>query len=203
MNTFWRVLLALLLIGAVVSLVTLFHGDRPVGSENLVGEALPDFAAPLASGTQEADSNVYTPAQAKAAKSTAACDVTLPGAFNSCRDLRGHAVLTFWNSTKGECAAQVSTLDAYARAHPKVSAAALAFDQSEGDVRKFVAASGWKLPVPIDRDGAVAGLYAVAGCPTTFFADNGAITGVKLGVLSQKQIGQGLKLTAGPTGATD
>ncbi|MFT4048737.1 MAG: hypothetical protein QM648_02760 [Solirubrobacterales bacterium] len=203
MKTFWRVFLGLLVIGIIVSLVTLFHGNRPVGSENLVGHALPDFAAPLASGTQNADSNIYTPAQAKAVHSTAACDVDLPGVFNSCRDLKGHAVLVFWNSTKSECVGQVDTLDAFSKANPDVSVAALAFDQSEGKVRSVASERGWKLPVPIDRDGAVAGLYAVAGCPTVYFSDRGTITGVKLGVLTQQQLEQGLEKRAGATGVTD
>ena len=60
MTTFWKVVIALLAIGVVVSLVTLFTGSRPVGSENLIGTPLPDFAAPLASGTQNADANIYT-----------------------------------------------------------------------------------------------------------------------------------------------
>jgi hypothetical protein len=198
MNTFWKVFIGLLAIAAVVSLVTLYHGSGPVGSENLIGQALPEFAAPLASGTQAGDANIYTAAQAKGVKSTAACDVELPEVFNSCRDLKGDAILMFWNSTKGECVGDVSTLDAFASAHPKVNAAAVAFDQKEAEVRKFVGGKPWKLPIPIDRDGAVAGMYAVAGCPSTFFAHDGTITEVKLGVLSAEQLARGLTVR-GPT----
>lgn len=174
----------LLAAGVVVSLVMLYGGDRPIGSENLVGKALPDFAAPLASGDVEADANIYTPEQAKAARSVAACDVKLAGAFNSCRDLGGQAILSFWNTTKPECVRQIETIDAFARSKGDVSAAAVAFDQPEGQVRAFVAGRDWKLPVPIDRDGAVAGLYSVAVCPTTYFIANGTIRAVKLGELS-------------------
>lgn len=193
MNAFWKVFVALLAIGVVVSLWTLFNGSRPVGSENLIGKPLPDFAAPLASGTQNADANVYTPDQAKAAQSTAACDVEIPGAFNSCRDLRGDAILTFWNTTKSECARDVAALNEFAAAHPDVNVAALAFDQNEQQVRKFMTTKVWKFPVPIDRDGAVAALYSVAGCPSTYFIHDGEITGVKLGVLSAAQLTQGLE----------
>ncbi|MBJ7355085.1 MAG: redoxin domain-containing protein [Thermoleophilaceae bacterium] len=203
MNTFWKVVVALLAIGVVVSLFTLFNGSRPVGSENLIGKPLPDFAAPLASGTQEADANVFTPEQAKAVKSTAACDVDLPGAFNSCRDLTGEAILSFWNTTKSECVSDIATLNAFAAAHPDVNTAAVAFDESESQVRKFMRSKDWKLPVPIDRDGAVAALYSVAGCPSTYFVRDGEITGVKLGVLSAAQLEKGLKTDSGATGSTN
>lgn len=193
MNAFWKVFIALLAIGIFVSLWTLFNGSRPVGSENLVGKPLPDFAAPLASGTQNADANVYTPAQAKALKSTAACDVNIPGAFNSCRDLKGDAVLTFWNTTKSECVRDVATLNDFAESHPDTNVVAVAFDQKESEVRKFMKTKDWKLPVAIDRDGAVAALYSVAGCPSTYFVHDGEITGVKLGVLSAAQLTQGLE----------
>lgn len=200
MKTLIRAVLGLLVIGVIVSLVTLYHGDEPVGSENVVGRDLPDFAAPLASGTQNADSNVYTPQQAEAARSIAACDVKVPGAFNSCRDLAGRAVLAFWNTTKPECARYAETLDRFAGEHQDVKVAAVAFDESEQAVREFVAAKSWTLPVPIDRDGAVATLYAVAGCPTTFFAESGKVTAVKLGVLSAQQLARGAGVGASSGG---
>jgi hypothetical protein len=203
MTTFWKALLALLTAGVAISLVVLFMGDRPVGSENLIGKPLPDFAAPLASGTQTADANVYTPAQAKQLNSTAACDVKLPGAFNSCRDLAGSAIITFWNTTKKECVQQISTLDDFAAANPDVNTVAVAFDQTEEVVRKFVGGQDWKIPVAIDRDGAVAGLYSVAGCPSTYFARDGEITEVKLGVLTAAQLEQGLAKSADSTGSTN
>ena len=203
MNSFWKIVIGLLAIGVIVSLVTLFHGSRPVGSENLEGLTLPDFAAPLASGDQNADANVYTAKQAQAAHTTAACDVQLEGAFNSCRDLTGHAIVAFWNSTKSECAADIATLNRFAKANPDVNVVAVAFDQSEQQVRDYVAGTDWTIPVAIDRDGAVAALYAVAGCPSTFFAVDGKVTRVKLGTLSAAQLEQGVKLRPGATGQTD
>lgn len=202
MNTFWKALIGLLTIGVVISLVTLWGGSRPIGSENLVGLPLPDFAAPLASGTQDADSNIYTREQAKAADSVAACDVDLPGVFNSCRDLRGDAILSFWNTTKPECVKQIETIDEFAAKHEDVNTAAVAFDESAEEVREFLRGRGWSIPVPIDRDGATAGLYAVAGCPSTFFVKDGKVTGVKLGSLTTAQLEQGLR-AGEPTGSTD
>lgn len=195
-------MVALLAIGAIASFVMLTDGSRPVGSENLIGRPLPGFAAPLASGVQDADSNIYTAAEARAARSVAACDVKLPGVFNSCRDLKGTAILTFWNSTKGQCTAQIAQLDRFARGRKGLKVAAVAFDESAADVREYVARQPWKLPVPIDRDGATAGLYAVAGCPSTFFVKDGTVTAVKLGRISDQQLEAGLKAAASSTGST-
>jgi hypothetical protein len=203
MNTFWKVVIALLAIGIVVSLYTLFNGARPVGSENLIGKPLPDFAAPLSIGTQTGDANVYTPAQAKAVHSTAACAVDIPAVFNSCRDLPGMAIVIFWNTTKGECVRFLDTLGKFVNTNSDVHPVAVAFDQTEATVREFMASKDWRFPVAIDRDGAVAGLYSVAGCPSTFFARNGQITGVKLGVLSAAQLEQGVAVESGATGSTN
>src|SRR5690349_18864730 len=137
MNTFWKVVLGALTIGIIVSLVVLFNGSRPVGSENLIGLALPDFAAPLASGDLEGDANVYTPAQAEKVSATPACEVDFAGAFNTCDDLKGESIVMFWNTTKSECARQVDELNTFVEQNPKVSAVAVAFDQSESSVRKF------------------------------------------------------------------
>lgn len=194
MNGILKAALALLLIGALVSLFTLFRGDRPIGSENLIGKPLPGFAAPLATGSLEGDSNVYTAAQAKQVDATPACDVELDGSFNSCESLmKGDAVITFWNPTKDNCIADIDTLDRFAAANKDVHVAAVSFDKPKSDVAPVAAKQGWRIPVAVDRDGAVAGLYAVAGCPTTFFARDGKITGVELGVLSADQLAEGLK----------
>ncbi|MBJ7458167.1 MAG: TlpA family protein disulfide reductase [Thermoleophilaceae bacterium] len=199
MTTFWKVFVALLAIGIVVSMAMLFAGSQPVGSENLVGKPLPDFAAPLASGSSDADANIYTEAQAEVAGSTAACAVEVPGAFNSCRDLSGRSIVMFWNSTKSECVGEVDELNDYARSSPDVNVVAVAFDQSVESARAFVDTKDWSLPVAIDADGAVAGLYAVAGCPSTFFVRDGQVTGVKLGALSSAQLDAGLAKEAGAT----
>ncbi len=190
---FWRVLIGVLTIAAIVSLVSLWGGSGPVGSENLVDRALPPFAAPLAAGAGEGDAHVYTREQARALDSVAACDVRMSGVFNSCRDLRGSAILNFWSTTKPACMKQVDVLDEFASRHEDVTVAAVAFDQPERTVRSATSGRGWKLDVPIDRDGAVAALYAVAGCPTTFFIVDGTISAVKLGTLDAQLIGQQLK----------
>lgn len=192
MTTFWRALIGLLTLAAIVSLAALWRGSGPVGSENLVGEYLPNFAAPLAAGSQNGDANIYTREQARALDSVAACDVRLAGVFNSCRDLKGRAILNFWNTKKPGCTAQVQELAEYSKSHPDVAVAAVAFDQPESEVRGYLEDKNWKIAVPIDRDGAVAGLYAVAGCPSTFFVKDGTVTAVRLGSLSDEVLDRGV-----------
>jgi hypothetical protein len=196
----WRVTVGVLAVAVIVSLVMLLGGNRPIGSENLVNRPLPDFAAPLASGSRSGDSNIYTAEEARAAGSRAACEVKLPGVFNSCRDLGEKAIVTFWNSTKPECVAHVETLDRFVRTQEGLSSAAVAFDEPEREVRVFLRTRNWRLAVPIDRDGAAAGRYAVAVCPTTFFVRGGRVVVVKLGRLTGEQFKQGLAAPATGTG---
>lgn len=202
MSGFFKALLALLAVGALVSLYLLFGSDRPVGSENLVGKPLPGFAAPLSSGTLDGDSNIYTEPQARAARSTAACDVHLADTFNSCGAfMKGESIVAFWNTTKDACIDAMGTLDEFAEQNPEVNVVAVAFDKPKKDVAAVVQAEKWRMPVAVDRDGATAALYATAGCPSYFFAEDGRITGVKLGVLSADQLAAGVALD-GATGAS-
>jgi hypothetical protein len=176
------ILLGGLAIAAVVSLVILFSGQGPVGSENLIGKPLPDFAVPLATSDLDGDSNIFTPEQAKATDNTAACDVTLEGSINSCEALKGDAMLVFINSNRDECVRQIDVLDEYAASNPDVNVLAVAFEEDKAPVKELVENEGWKIPVAVDRDGATASLYSVTGCPTVFAAQDGEVTAVKLGV---------------------
>jgi hypothetical protein len=192
MKTTGKVVIALIVIGAVVSLVTLFSGSRPVGSENLVGKPLPDFAAPLAGSGIELDSNIYTPAQAKANRAKPACAVVSRGSFNSCKGLKGLAILVFWNSHKADCVRQVDELQKVLARRPRVNAVAVAFENNIDDVTAAASQHHWKLPVAVDRDGAVSSLYAVTGCPSVFFIRDGEIRGVKLGLQSAVELSRQL-----------
>lgn len=188
MKTAGRVLFVLLVLGVIVSLFRLWNSDRPIGSEHLIGMSLPQFAAPLAQSGLNFDANVYTRQMARAARSTAACDVRVAGAFVSCRDVGARAVIVFWNPKKQVCVRQVDELQ---RAFPRggrVTAIAVAFDRPVGEIAQIRRAHGWAVPVPVDRDGAVSAFYSVAGCPTVFFARDGAITAVRLGLLDAAEL---------------
>lgn len=188
MKTAGRVLLVIVVFGATVSLFQLWDSERPVGSENLIGKPLPRFAAPLAQSGLNFDANIYTAQMARIARSTAACDVRVSGAFVSCRDIGPRAVIVFWNPKKQICLRQVDELRKAFPRNGAVSAVAVAFDRPVGEIARIARARRWTLSVPVDRDGAVSAIYSVAGCPTVFFARDGEITAVRLGLLDAAEL---------------
>lgn len=200
MSTLWKGITAILVIAVLVSLATLYGGSKPIGSENLIDRPLPAFAAPLADGDLDGDANIFTAAQAEAEDATAACDVTLKGSFNSCTQLPGDAIVVFWNSTKPECVTQVDRLEQAAAKRRDLSVVAVAFENSKTEAAEAKAQNGWKIPVAVDRDGAVASLYAVTGCPSVFWASDQKTTAVKLGLQSVEKL---LEPFSGATAASD
>lgn len=188
MSTLWKGITALLVIAVLVSLATLYGGSKPVGSENLIDRPLPAFATPLATGELDGDANVFTAAQAEAEDATAACDVQLEGSFNSCTELPGDAIIVFWNSTKPECVEQVDRLEVAAKRKSDLSVVAVAFENDKAEAAQAQQQNGWKIPVAVDRDGAVASLYAVTGCPSVFWASDQETTAVKLGLHTVEQL---------------
>ena len=73
---------------------------------------------------------------------------------------------------------------------PGVNFATVFFTKKDRDqVRALVQERGWRQPVGIDRDGAVANLYGVGGCPTTVFArQGGRVATTMLGNLTEDQL---------------
>ncbi|MBI5310698.1 MAG: redoxin domain-containing protein [Actinobacteria bacterium] len=182
------ILAVLVVAGIGYSLFQLGGGNRPIGSENLIGEPLPEFAAPLAGSGIDADSNITSRTVAERSGANAACDVKLPGAFVSCRDLTGDAVVVFWSLRKQACIDQVDELQKAFANDERVNVAAVAFNDDLDDVAATMKERGWTIPVPVDRDGAASILYSVAGCPSIYFARDGVVTGVRLATLDAAQL---------------
>ncbi len=58
-------------------------------------------------------------------------------------------------------------------------------------VRDLIRERRWAMPVGYDRDGAVASLYRVGGCPTfAYVYPGGTLEDASVGVLSADQLGQ-------------
>lgn len=201
MKTAGILLGVVLVLGIGYSLVQLGDDARPVGSENLIGQPLPEFAAPLASSGIVADSNITSRAVAEQGGGKAACDVKLPGAFVSCRDLTGDSVVVFWSLDKPACVDQVDELQRAFGDDDAVSVAAVAFDHELEDVARVAGERGWTIPVPVDRDGAASVLYSVAGCPSIYFARDGEVTGVRLATLDAAELRSELEAGAGQSGS--
>lgn len=126
---------------------------------------LPEFAVPAAAGELEGDANV----------ARGACRVHAPEAIRVCGFFDRPLVLSFWFGT-GECADQQDVVDrVYRRYRGRVGFLSLDVRGDRDTVRDLVREHGWRMPVGYDRDGAVATLYRVGGCPTFAYAYPGGV----------------------------
>jgi hypothetical protein len=153
---------------------------------------LPEFAVPAAAGNLEGDANIY---QDDCGSSTLpcpedpprvpACGITTPGAIRVCDLFDRPLVISFWFGTESGCERQqdvVSTVAA--RYRGRVNFLSLDVRDPRGSVRELVRERGWGMPVGFDRDGAVAALYRVGGCPTFAYAyPGGTLEGASIGEL--------------------
>lgn len=195
--------IAVLLLLAVV-VVALLNGGRDTDGGSLgIDELpsrwpLPEFAVPAASGPLEGDANVaqddcetsQVPCPPQARR-TPACRVEEADAIRVCDFFDRPLVLSFWFSKGGDdCVDQQDVLDAlYGRYRGRVRFLSLNVRDDRGAVRDLARERGWRMPVGYDRDGAVARLYGVAGCPTIAFAyPGGTLRGASFGALDRGEL---------------
>jgi hypothetical protein len=136
---------------------------------------LPEFAVPVAASELEGDANVAQddcatsevpcPSQARR---TPACRVPVADAIRICDLFDRPLVISFWfTKGGGDCADRQDPVDAaYRRYRGRVNFLSLDVRDDRDTVRDLIRRHGWKMPVGYDRDGAVASLYRVGGCPT-------------------------------------
>ncbi|MFN8164311.1 MAG: TlpA disulfide reductase family protein [Solirubrobacterales bacterium] len=158
---------------------------------------LPEFAVPAAAGRLEGDANVAqddcetaaVPCPADAQR-TPACRISTPGAIRVCDLFDRPLVISFWFTKGGDCADQQDVVDAvYERYRGKVNFLSLDVRDDRDTVRGLISQHGWKLPVGYDRDGAVASLYRVGGCPTFAYAyPGGILQSASIGDLTTAQL---------------
>jgi hypothetical protein len=175
--------------------VLLFAQTLPNQGEGLEGpekgSRLKVFAAPLALGNVEGDANVCQrepcPEQAGGRP---ACSLTSEELVNLCELRKKPLVLTVIFDRGADCYPQVDRTERIRRDLSDVNFATLFFTRKErGEIRRLVQARGWQQPVGVDRDGAVANLYGVGGCPTTIFARaGGEVVDTKLGNLTEDEL---------------
>lgn len=192
-----------LLFAAVIAIAlvnTLGSGDEgTLGLDELEPRwALPEFAVPRAAGSLEGDANVAQDdcetSQApcpESSRRTSACRIDTPGAIRVCDFFGRPLVLSFWFSQGGEvCVAQQDAVDrVYARYRGRVGFLSLNVRDDRDDVRESIRRRGWRMPVGYDRDGAVASLYRVGGCPTIAFAyPGGTLQDASIGELTEAQL---------------
>jgi hypothetical protein len=145
--------------------------------------ALPEFAVPAATGGLEGDANVAQDDCSAAAlpcppdaRRTPACRVRTPGAIRVCDLFDRPAVISFWFSRGGDCVDQQDVVSqVYSRYRGRVNFLSLDIRDDRDTVRDLIRRRGWRMPVGFDRDGAVASLYRVGGCPTFAYVYPGGV----------------------------
>jgi hypothetical protein len=192
------IFLALIVVATVG---TLSGGDGGEGTLGLDRQPshwpLPEFAVPSVAGELEGDANVAqddcessaVPCPEDARRSSA-CGIQTPGAIRVCDFFDRPLVISFWFSKGGDCADQQDVVDAvYRRYRGRVNFLSLDIRDDRDSVRDLARERGWRLPLGYDRDGAVASLYNVGGCPTfAYVYPGGTLQSASIGDLSARQL---------------
>jgi hypothetical protein len=190
------------LIFAAIIAVALVNGVGDGGNTLGLDEQpprwpLPEFAVPAVDGELEGDANVAQDDCSSSAlpcpegsRRVAACQVREPGAIRVCDLFDRPSVISFWFSKGGDCVAQQDVVDrAFARYRGRVRFLSMNLGDDRGTVRDLAAAHGWRMPVGFDRDGAVAGLYRVGGCPTfAYVYPGGTLQDAGIGELGEAEL---------------
>ena len=159
---------------------------------------LPEFAVPRADSALEGDANIaqddcetsQLPCPPDARRSSA-CEVGDERAIRVCDLFDRPSVISFWFTKGGGCVDQQDAVsDVYARYLGRVRFLSLDVRDDRGSVRDLVRERGWQMPVGFDRDGAVAALYRVGGCPTfAYVYPGGTLQSASIGDLTSAQLG--------------
>jgi hypothetical protein len=182
----WVVGVAFLLLIIVVGVNSLPHAGAGLKGPT-PGSVLPAFAAPLATGTVDADVNIK--ANGKEPGHTLACNVHMASALNGC-DLRRHPSVIVFAGTRGaNCLPGFDGIQRVRAAFPQVSFAGVLIRMGLRDAANTVRKGGWRFPIAYDRDGQLTNVYGIGVCPATVFARQGGhVLATKLGTLTDAQL---------------
>jgi peroxiredoxin len=167
----WVVGVAAIILFVVVGVHQLSAGSGKFIEGPPLGQALPEFAAPLVDGPSDKVANVV-PRSAKT-KDRKACDVHVPGSLNICDQWSKPVVLSFLFLRGAKCEPEFDALSRLAREFPGVNFVGVLFERNRGKARDIAAKHRWSFPLVVDPDGAVTNLYSIGGCPTTVLAARG------------------------------
>lgn len=192
--------LLFLVIIVVATINTIGDGG---GGETLGLDRLPErwplaeFAVPLGAGDLEGDANVAQDDCETSAipcpedsQRTPACRVDLPEAIRVCDLFDRPLVISFWFSKGDNCVEQQDLVQrVYRRYRDRVGFLSLDIRDDRDTLRELIRQRGWTMPVGYDRDGAVAGLYGVGGCPTfAYVYPGGTLESAGIGELTVAQL---------------
>jgi hypothetical protein len=139
------------------------------------GRRLPPFAVPLVTGSVVGDANIATRANEGAAGRLPACSVRGPQILNACQLYEAGPVVLALFVDAGSCPAVLGDLQAIAPSFPDVRFAGVSLGGDRTALRRLIRARGLSIPIGIDRDGALTGLYRDASCPQLTFAYPGGV----------------------------
>lgn len=160
---------------------------------------LPEFAVPRGDAEKlEGDANVaQDDCESSAipcpedARRAPACRIDAAEAIRVCDFFDRPLVISFWFSKGDECTEQQDLVErVYRRYREQVGFLSLDIRDDRDTVRDLIDQRGWTMPVGYDRDGAVASLYGVGGCPTfAYVYPGGTLQDASIGELSESQLG--------------
>ena len=109
-----------------------------------------------------------------------------PGAIRVCDFFDRPLVISFWFTKGGDCVDQQDVVERRLRRYRgRVNFLSLDIRDDRDTVRELIREHGWTMPVGYDRDGAVAGLYRVGGCPTfAYVYPGGTLQSASIGELT-------------------
>ncbi|HYG95920.1 MAG TPA: TlpA disulfide reductase family protein [Solirubrobacterales bacterium] len=160
---------------------------------------LPEFAVPDGAGRLEGDANVSQDDCETSsipcpedARRTPACRIGLAEAIRVCDLFDRPLVISFWFSKGDGCIEQQDLVErVYRRYRGQVEFLSLDIRDDRGTLRDLIEQHGWTMPVGFDRDGAVASLYGVGGCPTLAYVyPGGTLQSASIGELGERQLAE-------------
>jgi hypothetical protein len=164
-------LLGVLLV-VVFSLHTAFSShNRSSGLK--AGDPIPPFAAPLATGGPAGEVNVATRPHEGQAGNRPACLVRGAGILNICQLYEHRPVVLALFFDAGSCTGVLDDLQRLAPLYPQVTFAAVAIRENAGAVGRMVRSKHLTIPVGVDTDGRLGGLYTMVSCPQITFVRPG------------------------------
>jgi hypothetical protein len=191
--------LAFLVLVAIATLNTLgSDGGTILGLDRREARwPLPEFAVPAAAGQLEGDANVSQDDCESSSvpcpegdRRSPACGIATRGAIRVCDYFGRPLVLSFWFSKGDDCVEQQDVVSAVSgRYRGRVGFLSLNVRDGRDTVRDLIREHGWRMPVGYDRDGAVASLYGVGGCPTfAYVYPGGTLADASAGHLDREQL---------------
>jgi hypothetical protein len=139
------------------------------------GARIPPFAAPYAIGGPAGEVDVATHADEGQAGKVPACSERGLVILNICQLYeRGPVVLALFFDV-GSCAKTLDDLQRLVPEFPEVGFAAVAVKEDAASIARIVHSKHLTMPVGVDTDGRLGGLYAMVSCPQITFVYPGGI----------------------------